>query len=197
MRLAQAATRFNQVPLDGWNGTSWDVGVVRGTLEPFDRFISAQDFKLKDRVLLVGGADAIPAQYAAIRLPTGDVYLVSALNPDIDGNGVYNRAYLIRRAAFQAQVIKFVTVNKASGVPGSKSESVLGTYYCDIERTASIASAELPGAVYATFTVFLPAEAQVTGDCLLSIAGVRYEVKEVEAAMLLKVARTVRRGVAP
>lgn len=196
MKLSQAASYFNTVPVDGWNGSAWVPSVVSGNFLTYDRFLGPRTFGHKQRMLLVGGDAAELMPYEVTRTPEGDIYLILSNNQDMKGEEVYATNFLLQRAPFMATIIRFDTTAAPSGLGGSKVDTALATYHCDMERFSSEAARDVDLARYPIFNIFLPltALAVLDTDMELEVDSVRYEIREIENYLDAALVRALKRG---
>ena len=194
MKISQAIAQFADTPLAGWDGASWTEGVAFGDFFSFDQFISDRPSGQKKRMFVTTDGNKIPSGYDAVRVPNGDVYLVTTSNPDFVNTELYKHTFLLQRAAFSADVISKTITERASGLAGDMAEASLGTYFCDIERVTSDRSTEFDSVRYPVYNIFLPRAAAVTADVEIEIDAIRYDVREVNLSLDLKIAMAARRG---
>ena len=196
MELGQAAAYFNTVALEGWNGSAWVADVAKGNFLTYDRFLGPRTFGHKQRMFLMGndGSELMP--YEAVRIPGGLIYLVMSYNHDIKGTTRYATSFLLQQADFIAEIIEYVTVDAPSGIPGSKTPTVIGTFFTDQERYNSEASREFDDVRYETTVFTLPksAEPLLTVDHELKVNNIMFEVKEVYPFLSAMQARGLERG---
>ena len=91
MDLSVAASYFDDTPIEGWNGSSWDQLDQEINLVVFDRFISDRNFGQRKRSASAGAP--IPPEYKVIRLPGDLIYLVESLNTDSKHGEQYSYVY--------------------------------------------------------------------------------------------------------
>jgi len=196
MKLGQAAAYFNTVAVEGWDGSAWVPEVAEGNFLTYDRFLGPRTFGHKQRMFLMGNDGSALMPYEAVRIPGGLIYIVMSHNYDIKGTERYATSFLLQQADFTAEIIEFVTVDAPSGIPGSKTPTVVGTFFIDQERYNSEASREFNDVRYETTVFTLPksAEAIVTVDHEIKVNEVMFEVKEVYPFLSAFQARGLERG---
>lgn len=191
MNLKGAASYFARTKIDGWNGTSWDLDVARGTYETFDRFVSEREFGSKRRYILCNPDRSIPDTYKVVRL-SGEVFLLGVRNNDMQGS-VYSHLFLLHRAPLQADLMQYTKTASASGVAGAATKTKIGTYHCDIERMSYMNSREFDAMRFSEMQVLLPSDCPVTIDHELKVGSYFYEVEEVFPSSGFLACRTVRK----
>ena len=195
MHPGQSILKFSKTYLDGWNGTSWVQNVSVGSLQTYDRFISARTFGQKKRTFVCALRPidtSIPAGYEVVRLPDGTVHLVESKNADIWDNKPYAVTYMLHECPLQVQVVRFTTATLASGYPGSKTETTVGTYWADIERITVDSSNEFRTNKYSHMSLFIQKSADITTDDEIVVGSERYSVLEVNDMLLIKEARILK-----
>jgi len=198
VKLSQANSYFNSVHLEGWDGAAWVADVALGNFLSFDRFITERTFGQKKRMFETGGGAVIPDAYRVVRTPDANRYLVEALNVDIRDDVTYGRTYLLRECGSQADIIGFTKAASASGIGGDITESVLATVFCDVERITAENSREFDSVRFSSHVITMPGGTALTTDNQLDLDdGHRYEVMEVNAALLTVSVRAVKLGAAP
>ena len=185
MELSQAAGYFNSVPIDGWDGNAWVTNVAYGDFLTYDRFLGPRTFGHLQRMLHVEGDGAGVKPYEVVRTPTGEMYIVSSFNHDFRGSTAYATSFLLQEAQYMAGLIEYTTTPATSGLGGTKSETIIQTYHCHMERYTSEASSEFDVVRYGTFIFTLPlaALAQLSVDKELRVDGIDYEIKDVHQVL--------------
>jgi len=196
VKLEQAASYFNTVAVEGWDGSAWVPGVAEGNLLTYDRFLGPRTFGHKQRMFLMGGDGAALVPYEAVRVPGDIIYLVMSHNYDIKRSDIYATNFLLQQADFTAEIIEYQTTTAPSGLPGSKVEHTLGTFFVDVERYNSETSREFDDVRYETTIFTLPksAESILTVDHELKVSGTLYEVREVYPFLSAMQARGLERA---
>ena len=180
MGLKRAANFFARSPLYGWNGTAFVDTGCKGSLQPYDRFVSEREFGAKRRMLLVNPDTPIPAQYTVIRISTdGPTYMVGWVNKDIQDENTYSLIYLLHQATETGQLIALVKSVKASGMSGGVTDNILGSWYCNSERITFNNSREFNEVRVTDSTITLPSNCPVTVDHEFVIGNHRYVIQEV------------------
>lgn len=196
MKLSQATSYFNDVPLEGWNGTAWYSLGVSCNLLSYDRFVGPRVFGHKQRIMLVGQDNLIPAGVEFVRMENQITYLVLSLNEDIDIEGIYGTTYIVQTAIHTVEVIEQVTTPAPSGIGGSIAENTVLTTFCDLERYTSESSTELDSIRYGVFSILMPASAlpNLKTDNLLIIDGEYYNISEVNPHLNVYDVRAMKQG---
>jgi hypothetical protein len=196
MELSQASGYFNNVPLEGWDGTSWIPDVVLGDFLTYDRFLGPRTFGHLQRMFHVAGDGADILAYEIVRTPDGKIYIVGSHNHDLVHSDTYATSILFQEAGYMVEVIDLVTTPAPSGLGGSVTPTTLATYHCHYERYNSENSREFDTVKYGTFVFTLPKAALsvVTVDHELLINGVGFEVKEVHPSLDFTEVRALERG---
>lgn len=196
MKLSQANRYFNTVHIEGWDGATWQPLFLYGDLLAYDRFIGPRTFGHKQRVLLLGGDDMIPAGIDFIRLPTGVRYILLSYNQDVDGTGLLSTSYILQEAQYTAEILRYIETPAPSGIGGSITTSVIATVFCDLERYSSSASPQMESVRYAEYTIIVPAALALTQDDDVRVDGQVYQVREINPMLHQKELRCVKRGAA-
>lgn len=179
MHLGMSASYFNKTWVDGWNGNTWDAAVSRGTLQPYDRFVSDRTFGEKKRIFAIGSAyDPIPDAYKVIRLPDGKAYMLEAATGDLDGNGTYSQVYVMREAPFRAEILVPANETLPSGMPGNTVMRPEYSTWCDLDKMSSI-PAENDAVRREIEQIFLPAGTLIKEDYELLVCGQKYRPREI------------------
>lgn len=196
MKLAQAAKRLSDTPLDGWDGTEWVEDVVLGSFQTFDRFVTERTFGQKKRIFYVGGDAGLPAAYDTFRAPDGAVFIIASVNSDIIRDEVYAKSYLLQQADGQVQIIDRIPTMYQSGMAGVVTETVTATVYGALDRYASEKD-RLDDSIRLSIVTFtLPGSASVRADSLLRMDGIAYEVREVHDVLEAIEVKAIERGAA-
>jgi hypothetical protein len=197
MELAQVTEYFNKTPVQVWDraGSTWVNDVAQGNLQVFDRFISDRSFGQRKRNFIVGGSAGIPAQYDAIKLPTGHVYLIESKNVDMQVADTMSSIYLLHEAPFTAQVKRTVTTPRSNGAPGTPTPTVIATEFADMDRYSFMDSDTFDALRYSTYTVYMSNQVDVTTNDWLVIDGKEYDVREQSVQLNLVYLRVTLRGV--
>lgn len=196
MGLKYAANYFARTQLWGWDGTAFVQMGVKGTLDPYDRFVSEREFGLKRRMLLVPPSTPIPEQYTVVRLgQTGPIYLRGWLNEDVYSDDTYSLIYLLHRATDVGQLIGLTRTPKASGMAFTTTDAPLGNWHCNVERVTFANSREFSQMRVTDVTITLPADCPVTSDHEFVVGGKRYVVQEdYRSSGLVQVRAQVKNG---
>jgi hypothetical protein len=196
MELSQAAGYFNTVPLDGWNGSSWVNDVAVGDFLTYDRFLGPRTFGHLQRMYHVEGDGTDLHPYEVVRSPGGQIYIVASYNHDFRGSTAYATSFLLQQALYIGDVITYTTTPAPSGIGGTKTPVIAGTFFCHMERFTSENSSELDTVRYGTFIFTLPraALAVLSVDAEMRIDGIDYELKEVHRVLNAAEARGLERG---
>lgn len=181
MELSQAAGYFNKVPVDGWDGSAWVLGIERGNFLTYDRFVGPRVFGHKQRMLLVGGDGANVMPYEVIRTPDSTIYIVLSYNHDIKGSDAYSTTFLLQQAPYLGAVMENVTTPAPSGIGGTVTPTQIAQYHCDVERYTGTGSSEMDIVTYGIMTIVLPLAALsvIKPEHELLIDSRTYEIKEV------------------
>jgi len=180
MKLAQAASYHSNTPFDAWNGTQWVLAAVSGSLQAYDRFITDRSFGLKKRILTIGGAAALPANYEAVRGLDGTIFLITSETPDYEVGLVQMHSYQLLQADHTAVVYRTDDTKNSVGVPISQAEVNVGTFFCDIERYRTESSREFDDSFSTIFniTLALSTGALINNDTRITVGSDRFEVRE-------------------
>lgn len=180
MGLKQAAAFFARTPILGWNGSRFVPTVAKGTLDPYDRFVSEREFGLKRRMLLVNPDTPIPPLYNIIRVGVnGPVYLKGWLNQDIQTGADYSLIYLLHTANEIGQLIQLTRSPKASGMAFTTIDTSLGNWYCNSERVTYTNSQQFSEVRVTDATITLPRDCPVTAEHEFVLGNKRYVIQEV------------------
>jgi len=182
MKLHQAIDYHSTTPVRGWDFTRnrWDEKVAMGDFLAFDRFVTNRVVVQETRVFVTSSDGPIPEKYPIIQFGSlRETYQIISLNPDITLNDGYNTTYLVRKATYSVDVLQWDTEVSASGMPTSKSETVLARTFGSMDRASGDRSTEFNTVVYADLTVIIPNRTHVTSDNELRINDVLYDVQEV------------------
>jgi len=182
MKLHQAIDYHSTTPVRGWDFTRnrWDEKVAMGDFLAFDRFVTNRVVVQETRVFVTSSDGPIPEKYPIIQFGSlRETYQIISLNPDITLNDGYNTTYLVRKAPYSVDVLQWDTEVSASGMPTSKSETVLARTFGSMDRASGDRSTEFNTVVYADLTVIIPNRTHVTSDNELRINDVLYDVQEV------------------
>ena len=196
MELSQAAGYFNTVPLDGWDGSAWVNNIASGDFLTYDRFLGPRTFGHLQRMFYLSGDGAAVKPYEVVRTPEGQIYIVASFNHDYKHDHAYATSFLLQEALYTAEVIEFVTTPAPSGIGGTKTENVVATYHCHMERYTSEASSEFDIVRYGTFIFTLPLSAlgDLTVDRELRVDNTDFELKEVHRMLNAAEARGMERA---
>ena len=195
MDVAEAARWFANTSVDGWNGTSWVLGVGKGDFHSYDRFITERTFGAMKRIFHTPEEFKIDhLTYPVIRTADGKIWIITSDNADIEGSEAYAQSYLILEATLQCEIIEHTTQTLASGAEGQSTESVLATHYCDLERYTAGNSDIFQNVTYGSYEITMHNGVAVTVDNELKINSVYYEVKEVIPELLTTVCRCLKRA---
>ena len=180
MSLHRAANYFARTDLYGWNGTTFEPTGAKGTLDPYDRFVSEREFGLKRRMLLVDPKKPIPDKYTVIRVgETGPQYLRGWLNEDIFDDQAYSLIYLLHRATEVGQLVSLGKVPKASGMAFTTVDVPEGNWHCNAERVTYSNSQEFSQLRISDSTITLPADCPAQADHEFILGPKRYVIQEV------------------
>lgn len=180
MGLKAAANFFARTPLYGWTGTDFVELDVKGSLQPYDRFISEREFGLKRRMLLVNPDTPIPDDYTVIRVGTsGPAYLLGRVNEDWSVDNSYSLVYLLCIAPVVGELIELTRTAKASGMAFGTLDNSLGLWHCDIERLTFSNSTEFTQNRVSEVLVTLPSNCPANADHEFEVGGKRYVLQEV------------------
>lgn len=196
MGLKRAANYFARTPIFGWSGSAFVPTGAKGTLDPYDRFVSEREFGLKRRMLLVNPDTPIPTQFSTIRVgTTGPIYLLGWLNQDIYADSPYSLVYLICVAPEICQIVSLTKTAKASGMAFTTTDTPVGTYHCVTERVTFNNSPEFTQMRVTDSTVTLPYDCPVHTDHEIIVGPERYVVQEdYKTAGFKQVRCQVKRG---
>ena len=175
--LEIAANYFMSTEIEAWDGYDWVSLSIKGTLLPYDRFISEREFGLKRRMLLVDVSDPIPDQYSVIRLPGPVAYMVGSSNMDIQ-EYPYSKIVLLHKVEALAQIYEWVKTPAASGLGGSSSRVLQTSVWADLERVTNLQPIESPSTTLSQLLFTLPSTTSVTTNNEISMSGRFYDVRE-------------------
>jgi hypothetical protein len=138
MTLDQIANYFNDIPLYGLNGESWDDLRMVGLVSQFIGGLTEAGADTGARKLLAPFETPIPSNYTVIRLGSeGSIYLLATHGEAIGSPGhYYSFSYLIHKATDQVQIKRKTTTTKASGVAAAVTWSTVATVYASIMYAA-------------------------------------------------------------
>lgn len=195
MDVSEAALWFNTVPVDGWDGASWNLNVGYGDFHSFDRFITERTFGAKKRVFHAPEANAFdPTVYPVVRTPDGITWVVVSNNADIEYEGPYAHSYILLEAPEQAELVKLEEQTSASGAPIGTTEVTVATLHCDVERYSGRPSEANSAVVYGYYEITLPHGATPTIEQEIKVNGQYFEIKEVVPELLTVICRCLKRG---
>lgn len=183
MNLNRSVRKFANIPLEGWDGTSWTPNVGKGILEVYSRFITERTFGVIKRILMC--PEPIPSIYTVLKTPDGTRYLVAFLNRDITEEYVYNNVYLLQQVTQDAIIVSFSYTPSASGMQTSQTETRSSEVPCYLERYSVTSSTEADGVVYPKLRVLLPSGTQVDIDDEIEVGTDRYKVTETDEELNL------------
>lgn len=199
MDLSQPALRHATVELEGWdlaNGV-WVPGVTLGDWKRQDSFIVNRSFGLVKRLFLAAAQFRISDEFALVKTPDAEIYIVESENPNLRYNRPYSYSYQVRRAPHTAVLYKMVPGPPLqSGLPGNPVRQDLYTTPCDIERFGTLGSTEFFDVRYTQMSVVLPGNLSADTDTLIEIDGRDYDVREVFPNVKELVAICVLKGIA-
>jgi len=194
VKLGQAVKYHSDITLDGLDlSGTWHPAVSTGKLEPFSRFISARDFGVVKRQFQSSNETLLSAGYNTVRSPTGEVYILQALNKDL-GPEVYNNVYLLQQASNKVEILSNVTDVASSGLPTANIEKVESEVYGYLSRLSSQSSDEFEQVKYTGSTLTLPGNCKISTDNLVRIDGNYYDVMEVWVSVMNLMAKVSRRS---
>ena len=195
MKLSQAVNYHSNILLDGLNSDgTWALGISKGNFLTFDRFIADRASIQKKRMYQSASEQTIPGAHKVVRLSDGSLYLVSAVNYDIDGTGKYANLYLLQEAQALVEVITIILTPAASGMGGAKNETASEPIHADLDRISSASSRGFEAVTYTKFVVTLPAGTPVNTDNEIRIGSTYYDVEEVWNELNTRKVRAVKRS---
>lgn len=194
MDLSIAAGYFDNTPIEGWNGTSWDSLVVEVNFVVFDRFISDRNFGQRKREAT--SAVEIPSQYGVIRIPGDRIYLIEAHNTDTKHGEVYSHIYLLHEAPQTLDIVRLVAgADRPSGAPGAAVPTIVApNLNCDLERYNSLGSEEFVNIRTQVYSLYFPPGTDIRSSDTVVINSIDYVVREVATQLMLPYARIVKRS---
>jgi hypothetical protein len=194
MDLGTAASYFDNTPIEGWNGTSWDKLDQEVNLVVFDRFISDRNFGQRKRNATAGAA--IPSQYGVIKLPGGLIYLIESFNTDSKHGERYSYVYLIHEASFTIDIVRMVEATaRASGAGGAATPTDVATgVFADYERYNSVGSEQFENIRNNVYSLYLPKGTDLRSSDEVRLEGEMYTVRELSLQLDVVYARVVKRS---
>jgi len=194
MRLSQAIKYHADITLDGIGPDGrWHQGVASGKLEPFSRFISARDFGVVKRQFQSAHETLLSGKFYTVRSPTGSIYILQALNQDLNPE-VYNNVYLLQQTDSVVEILINSTESAASGLPTANVEKVESEVHGYLSRLSSQSSDEFEQVKYTGSVLTLPGDCKISTDNLVRIDGNYYDVLEVWVSVLNLMAKVSRRS---
>jgi len=180
MNLNQVVKKFATVPIDAWDGVTWDTAAIYGSMEVYSRFITERTFGVVKRLLML--PEAIPDRYKVLRMPDGSEHLIANESKDYRGPQTtpYAFTYLIQSVIGQARVVTLSTTPAASGMASSDTE-VFGDYLpCYFERFGATDSSQVDAVTYSRTKILLPKGTVLSVDDEIEIGVERYSIRETD-----------------
>lgn len=178
MLLGDIIVELCDTPIYYYSSGVWALSPVKCRVPPYDRFISDRAFGQKKRLVQTPGGQLLPASnYYRPGRDTGRTYMVESVNEDQDANGDYLNVYMMREASDACQILTQQSTPRPSGTP-KKEWVVSSEIWVDFDRFGVLRSDELDGVDYTSFTITLPANVILPGDCRLRIDNALYAVQE-------------------
>lgn len=178
MNLNQVPKKFSSVTVDGWDGSTWTLGVGIVSIEVYSRFITERTFGVVKRIMI--SAEAIDPTYTLFRTTDGTTYLRSSLSLDMRNDVIYNYVYLVHIPNAEAEIVSFTTTPSASGMGSNTAEVKSPVVPCYQERLSSQNAAVVDGVLYTRVRILFPKGTVITSTNEVEISGVRYTVDEVD-----------------
>ena len=116
--------------------------------------------------------------YPVVRTPDGLKWIVAAENLDLDVSA-YQQTYLLLRAQYVAQIVGLTSATLASGQAGGAAETVVGSYYADVEAYSLDTSDLAKQAVYGVYEITLPHGAVVDEENKIKVDNEYFYIKEI------------------
>lgn len=178
MLLGDVIVELCDTPIYSYQAGAWVLAPVKCRVPPYDRFISDRAFGQKKRLVQTPGGQLLPAaNYYRPGSDTSRTYMVESVNEDQDGSGEYLNVYMMREASDACEILTQQITPRPSGTP--KKEWVVDSQiWVDFDRFGVLRSDELDGVDYTSFTVTLPTNIVLPGDCRLRIDNALYAVTE-------------------
>lgn len=177
MDLKSASRYFADTPALGWNGAAWEKVDSKITLLPFDQFISEREFGNKRRYALCDSDKVGISKYTLIKLPSDVIYMVGVRNYDMQ-EAAYQKVHLLHLARYTGKLYSFTKAIKASGMAGTVTRTLVGTYNCDVERVSFANSQEFDTVKFTDAAVILPLDCLVDTDHEIQVDDRFYDVRE-------------------
>lgn len=197
MELSQASSYFSSVPLAGWDEANqvWVPDIAYGDFLTYDRFLGPRTFGHLQRMFHVTGNGAELRAYEVVRSPEGQIYLVASFNHDFRDGSAYATSFLLQECLYTIELIDLVTTPAPSGVGGSMTPTVVGSYHGHVERYTSEASTEADTVRYETHIFQLPLSVRpfITVDSELRVDGKYHEIKEISRSLNILEVRGLER----
>lgn len=178
MNLNQVHKKFATVDLDGWNGTVWTVGVAKGSMEVYARFITERTFGVIKRLFMM--PEAIDPAYTVVRFPDGLRFLVVKESKDYRNNVIYGYTYLFQEVIADAIIVSFVEQSSASGMGRDAQEVLSDPVPCYFERISSLDSREVSAVTYSRTKMVFPKGTVIGIGDEIDIEGRRFTIREVD-----------------
>lgn len=176
MNLNQAHKKFATITLDGWVKGVWTLGVAKGSMEVYSRFITERTLGVVKRLFMM--PEAIDPQYSVIRFPDGVRYLIAKESKDYRNNEVYGYTYLLQEVIADATIITFTKTASASGMGRDATEVVGPLLPCYFERFGATDSREVDAVAYSRTRLVFPRGTAVSVDDEIDIGGRRFSIRE-------------------
>lgn len=190
MKLGQAHKKFATVSLDGWDGTNWVLGIAKGSMEVYSRFITERTFGVVKRLFMM--PQSINPLYTVVRFPDGIQYLIAKESKDYRNNAVYGYTYLLQEVIAQAQIVTITKTDSASGMGSSTgAETLSAEIPCYFERYSSIDSREVDDVTYSRTRILFPSGTILDISNQIKIGDRRFTIRLVDLELNLSRAYTI------
>jgi len=159
MDLARAASKFTTSEIMGWNvaAQKWETTGALGRMQVYDRFITERTFGQKKRIVTVNPATPIPSTYMNYKLSGGSaIYLLESYNEDVANADAYGLSYLFHSTNVEVELVDDVVAQRASGSSSIVGESVVATFWADIERYRGESSGQFDDLDYTVANIAIP-----------------------------------------
>ncbi len=195
MKLSQAVTYFNDTPIETYDGAVWNTTALKVKITAYQRFLGPRVFGHKQRVVLAGPANQIPAAVEFIRTPEKRIYIILSMNTNTERTNDYSYEYVVQQVDKIAEIIRMDKATAPSGIGGSVSEVVeSANVYCDYERYSGENARNIDGVSYIAYSFLIPQSVNIDTDRLIRVDGIDFDVREVNPLLNIREVKASKRG---